>query len=442
MSKRRLERGISELYRGDLARADDVVFGRAPAASRRGFLKGAGLAAMAAALGAQIPFAHKLPAGLIPVALGQGGAGLKLVGKEGLVVLSDRPINAETQAHMLDDEVTPASRLFIRDNGIEPSKASLDPRDWTLEITGDSCENPRTFSISDLKRRFKNYTYQLTLECGGNGRAEFVPAADGNQWTTGAVGCPRWTGVRLRDVLEHCGIKKDAVYVGFYGTDKHASGDPKQEAISRGVPITKALEDESLIAWAINEADMPIYNGHPLRLIFAGYPGSCSGKWLHKIVVRNERHDGEKMAPPSYSLPKHPVAPGTEVPEKPALWRTILKMPVKSLVTYPKSGIAHRLGKPLEVRGHAWASDLPVKEMFVSIDFGATWRRATLRNPVNRLAWQHFTTNVEFPLPGYYEIWARAVDSQGVSQPMLLPGWNPEGYNNNACHRIAVRAVA
>jgi hypothetical protein len=47
---------------------------------------------------------------------------------------------------------------------------------------------------------------------------------------------------------------------------------------------------------------------------------------------------------------------------------------------------------------------------------------------------------VTLPLPGYYEIWVRATDEAGVSQPMLVPGWNPKGYLNNACHRIAVQA--
>ena len=116
-------------------------------------------------------------------------------------------------------------------------------------------------------------------------------------------------------------------------------------------------------------------------------------------------------------------------------------MPVKSIITFPKSGILQQQGQPLTVRGHAWAGDFAVSEFYVSIDFGKTWQPATLNSPANRLAWQRWTTSVEFPKPGYYEVWARAVDSQGHSQPMVLPGWNPKGYLNNACHRIAVQVV-
>ncbi|MYK81844.1 MAG: molybdopterin containing oxidoreductase, partial [Gammaproteobacteria bacterium] len=60
---------------------------------------------------------------------------------------------------------------------------------------------------------------------------------------------------------------------------------------------------------------------------------------------------------------------------------------------------------------------------------------------INRLAWQRFHGEVRFTRPGYYEVWARAEDDHGVAQPMLVPGWNPKGYLNNACHRIAVQVV-
>jgi hypothetical protein len=97
--------------------------------------------------------------------------------------------------------------------------------------------------------------------------------------------------------------------------------------------------------------------------------------------------------------------------------------------------------QPLAVRGHAWAGDLAVKEMMVSIDFGSTWQKCTLKAPKNRLAWQQWSADLKFPQKGYYEVWAKATDSEGTSQPMVIPGWNPKGYLNNACHRIAVKVV-
>lgn len=434
------QRGIHALYDDDPILADELVWNRrSDPVTRRGFLKNSGLAAMSAAVGASIPLAHLMPGGLIPAALAQTDEPFTIPGKEGLIVLNDRPINAETPAHLLDDEITPAKYLFVRNNGRPPAMAGIDPQDWRLEIGGESAARTTSFSIAELKAQFRHYTHRLQLECGGNGRAEFVPPASGNQWSVGAVGCPEWTGVRLKDVLEHVGINDDAVYVAYYGADTHLSGDTGKVPISRGVPMAKAFENETLIAWAMNGEDIPLQNGYPLRLVVGGWPGSVCGKWLKRIVVRDRVHDGEKMTGTSYRVPCSPVAPGSDVPEDE--FCIIESMPVKSLVTFPKSGIEHGGDEPLVVRGHAWAGDLDVKQVFVSIDFGATWQKTALAKPANRLAWQRWTTKISFPGRGYYEVWARAVDRNGRSQPMVLPGWNPKGYLNNACHRIAVQVA-
>lgn len=436
--KNREKTGIYQLYTQDPIAADRLLWGRkSNPLSRRGFLKNSGLLAMSTALGMSIPFSKFMPAGLIPTAFAAEGSSMEIEGKEGLIVLNDRPINAETPAHLLDDNITPNHRMFIRNNGIAPE--NIDPDNWQLEIGGESVDRATTFSIADLKQRFETVTLQLQLECGGNGRSEFIPAASGNQWTTGAIGCPTFTGVRLRDVLNYCGVLADAEYIGYYGADTHLSGDPNLDPISRGVPIAKALERESIIAWAMNGEDIPLQNGFPLRLVCSGWPASVSGKWLNRIVIRNQKHDGEKMAAPSYAVPETPVAPGTRVPNEDM--QTIQSMPVKSLITFPQSGITQNIRERLTLRGHAWAGDNQVAAVFISIDFGATWLPSALEGAANRLAWQTWETWVQFPEPGYYEVWARAMDLQGRSQPMLVPGWNPRGYLNNACHRVAVQVV-
>jgi len=434
------ERGIHEIYASEPETADATVWGReVDPVTRRGFFRKAGLSAMTAALGAEIVFSDKMPGGLIPAALAQSPEPFRIPGKEGLIVLNDRPINAEAAAHMLDDDVTPASNLFVRNNGIPPLLENINPDEWELEIAGEACANPTVFTLPELKKKFEHHTYQLQIECGGNGRSEYNPPASGNQWTVGAVGCPTWTGVRLRDVLESCGIKDNAVYTGYRGADTHLSGDPTKEAISRGVPMAKALEDESLIAFAMNGEDIPLLNGHPLRVLTAGWPASTSGKWVKRIEIRDRVHDGEKMTGTAYRVPRNSVAPGTKVPDEDMV--IIESMPVKSLVTFPESGVSSPAGKALAVRGHAWAGDLEVSKVEVSIDFGATWTKAETSKPVNRLAWQRWNAEVTLPKIGYYEVWAKATDSNGRSQPMIVPGWNPKGYLNNACHRIAVQAV-
>jgi len=352
-----------------------------------------------------------------------------------MIVHNDRPWNIETPVHLLDDEITPIEKMFVRNNGIMPT--DLDPETWTLTIDGESVPNPKTYTLNELKSKFKHYSYSLVLECGGNGRGEMNPPASGNQWSYGAVNCGKWTGVRLRDILEDVGISDDAVYVGYYGTDKHLSGDPKKVVISRGVPIEKAMQDETLVAFLLNGEDIPIVHGYPLRLVVGGWPASASGKWLHRLVVRNQVHDGPKMESPSYRVPKYPAEPGQKVPDEDMM--IIESMPVKSIITYPKTGAMVKPGQAFEVRGHAWAGELEVARVEISTDYGKTWQEAKLEKPANRLAWQNFSTTLSLDQAGYYEVWVKATDSEGISQPMVVPGWNPRGYLNNATHRIAVK---
>ena len=402
---------------------------------RRDFVKQATLSSLATLIGAEIVFGAHLPKGYQLLAL-QDPDPFKMFSKnKEMVVLNDKPWNIEAAAHLLDDEVTPNASMFIRNNGLLPE--NIDASSWTLTIDGESVVNKKTYTLAELKSKFQQYTYQLTLECGGNGRSEFNPPAQGNQWTVGAVHCAKWTGVRLRDVLKDAGIKSNAVYIGFHAADLHLSRDPNHEAISRGCPMAKALQDETILAFKMNGEDIPLAHGFPLRLVAGGWPASVSGKWVNRISIRNKVHDGSKMTGDSYKIPCEPVAPGETVKDEDMC--IIESMPVKSLITYPKSGAIIKSGAALDIRGHAWAGELEVSKMEYSIDFGATWKSCTLNKPSNRLAWQHFAARVEFPKKGYYEVWAKATDSQGSAQPMLIPGWNPKGYLNNACHRIAVK---
>ena len=404
---------------------------------RRDFVKKGTLGSFAALIGTELVFGSKMLDGYTPLAL-QEPDPFKLFNKhKDMVVLNDKPWNIEAQAHLLDDKITPNSCMFIRNNGLVPE--DIDPKTWTLTIDGESVKNKKTYSLTELKSKFKHHTYQLTLECGGNGRAEFDPPAKGNQWTVGAVHCASWTGVRLRDVLEDAGIKSNAVYIGYHAIDKHLSMDPNKEPISRGCPMNKAIQDETLLAFKMNGEDIPLIHGYPLRLVAGGWPASVSGKWINRISIRDKVHDGTKMTGTAYRVPCEPVAPGEKVKDEDMC--IIESMPVKSIITYPKTGAIIKKGQSLNIRGHAWAGELEVAKMEYSIDFGSTWETCDVAKPENRLAWQHFTAKINFPKPGYYEVWARATDTNGKAQPMLLPGWNPKGYLNNACHRIAIKVT-
>lgn len=402
---------------------------------RRDFLKKSTYSTLLGLIIPNVPFAQKTPQILTPAE----GVLPDWKNKE-LIILSDKPWNVETPPHLLDDKVTPVEKMFIRNNGLIPD-GNIDINTWTLTIGGESVKTTKTYKLKELKEKFKHYTYQLTLECGGNGRSGYFPQTSGNQWEQGAVSCAEWTGVRLKDILADVGLKDDAVYIGYYGQDIHLSRTPNKSVISRGVPIKKALEDETLIAWAVNGKDIPLEHGFPLRLVIGGWPASVSGKWLDKIVVRNKEHDGEKMSGHSYRVPIHPIEPGEKLAETPENFKIIGAMPVKSLITYPKTGAVIDAGKTLTLRGHAWAGDLTINEVSLSLDYGVTWKKCNLEAPKNRLAWQHWSLALDFSQKGYFEVWVKATDSKGITQPMVIPQWNPGGYLNNACHRIAVKVV-
>ena len=298
--------------------------------------------------------------------------------------------------------------------------------------------NKIEITLGELKKKFKPVTRRMVLECGGNGRSFFTPQARGNQWTNGGAGCAEWTGVRVSDVLKAAGVKESAQFTGHYGIDKSLA-DASKDAISRGVPIKKAMDANNLIVFAMNGQPLPHIHGGPVRLVVAGWPGSVSAKWFTRLWVRDKYHDGPGMGATSYRVAIKPMVPGDKVVE--GNFRDLESMPVRSIITSPANGAKLPAGtKEVQLRGAAWAGDLRVRRVDVSIDFGATWTRAALSPPKNKYDWQRWTATVNLPSDGYYEIWTRATDSKGAMQPHIAGAWNPQGYGGNPMHRVAVLA--
>jgi sulfite oxidase len=435
------ERGLGEVYRDDPERADALVWGR------RGALKGAALASMGAALGAAVPFAGRMPGGLLPAALAQpaapaaGGAQggprmIQLEGKAPLILQGERPLNAEAPETLLDDDITPAAKMFVRNNGQVP-EAPSDPRAWKIRIDGE-VNAPLELTQGELEGgRFPLVTRRLQLECGGNGRASFSPETRGNQWGNGAISCAEWTGVRLRDLLQAAGLKDSAKFTGHFGADPHLSGDPDRQAISRGMRIEKALDEDTLVAIRMNGQPIPLLHGAPVRLVTPGWPGSLSQKWLRRIWIRDRPHDGQGMGGTSYRVPVQPIVPGSRNDGRD--FRDLESMPVRSVLTNLAHGTRLAAGtRQVDLRGHAWAGDRTVRAVHASVDFGATWQEMRVEQPANRHAWQRWSGQVTLPSDGYFEVWYRATDSEGLMQPHLAANWNPQGYGGNPISRAAV----
>jgi DMSO/TMAO reductase YedYZ molybdopterin-dependent catalytic subunit len=434
----KIERTNDPLPRKDQGRPDAILPGRGTGPSRRGFLGGTGVVALAAAGGGMT--GNSLP-GVIPPAFAQaappkGPQPLNFPGKsDKLVVLGDRPLVAETPESLLDDDTTPTDKFFIRNNGQIPEASTLGDA-WKIAIDGEVNQKIE-LTLGELKSRFPVVTRRLVLECGGNGRSFFNPQARGNQWTNGGVGCAEWTGVRLSDVLKAAGVKPSAVFTGHYGSDRSLA-DAAKDAISRGVPIKKAMDENNLIVWAMNGQPLPNIHGGPVRLIIPGWPGSVSSKWLTRVWVRDKYHDGPGMGSTSYRVAIKPMVPGDK-PED-GNFRDLESMPIRSIITSPAHGTSFAKDvREVKLRGAAWAGDLTVKRVDISLDYGATWKPAELSPPKNPYDWQRWTATVKLPSEGYYEIWTRGTDSNDVAQPFIAGNWNPQGYGGNPIHRVAIR---
>jgi sulfite oxidase len=351
--------------------------------------------------------------------------------KPGLRLLEDEALNAEAHPHLLDEPITPFGSFFIRNNGWLPK---FEADGWTLTIDGE-VERPLRFSVAELANSFDRVTLMAVLECAGNGRSGFAEPTSGLQWSRGAVGCARWTGVRLADVLRAAGVKRSAVYTGHLSPDVQVDGSGRA-ALSRGLPIDKSLAPETLIAFEMNGEPLPHLHGGPLRIVAPGFPGSAWQKWLMRVWVRDREHDGAKMNGTEYRLPTVPVAAGGPIDE--SKFAVITDMPVKSLITAPAENFVAGVGE-IEVRGFAWSGHVPVASVSVSVDGGASWRAADLEPEVDRFAWRRFRARFA-AAPGPLAVLSRATDANGRSQPLESPAWNPRGYCNNAVHRVSGRA--
>lgn len=349
--------------------------------------------------------------------------------KPKLTRLDDPALNAEAAPHLLDDPITPEDLFFVRNNGALPQEQ--DPGAWRLAIDG-CVTTPLTLSIDDMKTAFDVVEVTAVLECAGNGRSLFKPPAEGLQWGLGAVGCAVWTGVRLGDVLRKAGIEANAVYVAHQSPDVMLDGSGRP-ALSRGLPLAKALAPETLIAFAMNGRPLPHMHGGPIRIVAPGFPGSAWQKWLNRIWVRDTEHDGEKMTGANYRLPTAPVAPGDDLSR--VRFDVIVDMPPRAMVTWPAPGFAAPADEALQVRGFAWSGHVALDHVDVSADGGSTWRRAELEPERHRFAWRRFRCAVGIAA-GQVAVMARAADVSGRSQPLDQAPWNPRGYCNNAVHRV------
>ena len=358
-----------------------------------------------------------------------GETSLSVPGKDGLIVRSSRFFDLETPVEYLNTWLTPASHFFVRNHMHEPSE--VDPADWNFRIGGE-VEKPYTLSLAELSK-FPAHSVVNTLECAGNGRAFQNPKVPGVQWAKGAVGTGRFTGPRLRDLLERAGVKTTGKHVMFRGLDEVPGKVPP---FIRSIPIEKAMDSDTLVATHLNGSPLPKHNGFPARALVPGWIGAASCKWLTEIKVLDKEFEGNFMSP-GYRMPNQPVKPGEAA--KPEDTHPVTALNVKSLVVSPGEGTVRR--GLVAIQGVAWAGEADVVKVDVSVDGGSSWQAAQLGAEKAHYAWRLWTLKWKPAKPGDYVIASRATDSQGRTQP-AEPVWNPSGYLNNAIDQVKIHVAA
>jgi DMSO/TMAO reductase YedYZ molybdopterin-dependent catalytic subunit len=338
----------------------------------------------------------------------------------GLAVVEEDPFNAEAPLAALLEPLTPVPSFYVRSNFRIPD---IDVSTWRLRIEG-WIDRPMELTLGELQA-LGAAELTTVLECAGNGRRLMVPVPDGTPWGLGAVGSARFTGVPLRTVLDACGVRESALEVVFEGADAGEVEPGRRVRFERSLPIERALDPGTLLAWAMNGEPLTPRHGYPVRLVVPRYYAVASVKWLQTIRVVDRPFSGHFQAE-RYVYRGHPGY-ADETP--------VTLMHVRALIATPAEGDV--ITGACTIRGAAWSGHGRIVSVQVSADGGSTWGDAVLQPP----ALPHGPTLFEHAwIPvraGVAELIVRAEDSTGARQP-LEPVWNELGYANNVVHRVRV----
>jgi len=359
-----------------------------------------------------------------------------LPGKQPLLKHSFRPPNYETPVEYLKDAITPNDRFFVRWHLAHIP--TVDAAAWRVKIGGDAVERPFDLTLEQLRREFDPVELVAVCQCAGNRRGLSDPHVPGVEWGEGAVGNARWKGARLKDILTRAGLKVEAVEVAFDGADA-----PVLQATPdfvKSLPAWKAVDDNVLVAYEMNGAPLPHWNGFPARLIVPGWAATYWVKQLISISALTQPLKSFWMNT-AYRIPKGKF-PSVDrfISQESETTTPITEIDVFSLMTNISEGQRFTLGTPMELRGIAWDPGYGIRRVEVSLDEGRTWQTAQLGTDLGRFSfhpWQFaFTTRSK----GDMSVISRAINAQGIVQ---TEAWiaNPAGYHNNVVQKIGIHIV-
>ena len=358
---------------------------------------------------------------------------MALSGKKPLIKHTFRPPNFETPLADLRSEFTANDAFFVRYHLAQVPE--VDVRSWRLRAVGAGRRHE--WSLDELRRDFEKVSVAAINQCSGNRRGLFTPRVPGVQWQYGAIGNALWTGVRLRDVLRKVGVGSDSVEVVFDGADTALL--PATPDFVKSLPVERALDENTLIAFEMNGRPLPHWNGAPARLVVPGWTATYWVKHLTDIRVVPKPYDGFWMQK-AYRVPTN-AFPGArfQSQERPDT-TPITEILVNSLVTSHAAGARLTHGRRVELSGWAWDNGAGINKVEVSQDGGRSWRATALGRDLGRFAWRGFNMPLDTTQRGPITVSVRATSRDGSQQTNKLTP-NPSGYHHNLIQTLQLEVT-
>ncbi|HZB92258.1 MAG TPA: molybdopterin-dependent oxidoreductase [Stellaceae bacterium] len=399
--------------------------------SRRHFLAGAGAAALA--LASAPAWAETMVDLPLPGGPGRRPITTAFPEKGPMILQRTRPPLLETPFEVFDQSVlTPNDRFFVRWHwAIIPTEVKVES--FRLDVHGH-VNQALSLSLDDIQK-LPQVQLAAVNQCSGNSRGYFLPRVAGGQWSNGAMGNARWTGVLLKDVLDRAGIKPGAVDVRFRGMDDPVV--PNAPAFMKSLAIDHARDGEVMLAYAMNGQQLPLLNGFPLRLVVPGWYSTYWVKMLKEIEVLDQPDTNYWMST-AYTIPDTPYAsihPGqTGVKLVP-----INRMPPRSFITNIKPGDPVYAGRASLARGIAFGGASGVARVDFSADGGTSWQATQLGKDEGKYSFRLWQIGFTLPAKGDYLLMVRCTNADGMVQPNA-PNWNPGGFMRNVIEATPVVA--
>ncbi len=352
--------------------------------------------------------------------------------KKPLLLLTDRPPNLETPLKYFLEDFTPNDVFFVRWH-LSNLPTQINADTFRLRVSGN-VNSKLELSLTDLKTKFKSYSVNAVCECAGNSRNNFNPRVPGAQWTNGGMGNAKWTGVKLKDVLEMAKSKSNSKFVSFNGMD--APPLPTIPDFVKSLDYNHSIDGEVMIAYEMNGQALPLLNGYPLKLVVPGWYATYWIGMLNEIKVYPDTFKGYWMDK-AYLVPRG-IKNGNEKPD--SLAKNLVpinKLDVRSIFVAPEPGTVASVGVNTEIQGLALDGGDGIEKVEISNDSGKTWTAAKLDASLGNYSWRRWRYNFKPTAAGTYKFFVKATNTKNETQPWHQ--WNRSGFMRNEIESLVIK---